>query len=114
MDISSQMILFANVVDHGNFSATARALGQTPSAISKQIGHLENRLGIRLLNRSTRNISLTEEGRAFYARCAEIAEESAKPKTWRFRSGRGRREPCVSRQPWLSGDLPFCLYCQSS
>lgn len=74
MDISSQMILFANVVDHGNFSATARAIGQTPSAISKQIGHLEDRLGIRLLNRSTRSISLTEEGRAFYARCAEIAK----------------------------------------
>jgi DNA-binding transcriptional LysR family regulator len=75
MDIASQMILFANVVDHGSFSSTARDLGLTPSAVSKQIGHLEDRLGVRLLNRSTRQISLTEEGRPFYARCAEIAAE---------------------------------------
>ncbi len=75
MDIASQMILFANVVDHGSFSATARDLGLTPSAVSKQISQLEDRLGVRLLNRSTRHISLTEEGRPFYARCAEIAAE---------------------------------------
>jgi len=73
MDIANQMILFANVVDHGSFSATARSLGQSPSAVSKQISHLEDRLGVRLLNRSTRTISLTEAGRPFYARCAEIA-----------------------------------------
>lgn len=73
MEIANQMILFANVVDHGSFSATARSLGQSPSAVSKQIGHLEDRLGVRLLNRSTRHISLTEEGRPFYERCAEIA-----------------------------------------
>ncbi len=73
MDISQQMILFAKVVDHGSFSSTARSIGLSPSAVSKQIGHLEDRLGIRLLNRSTRNISVTEEGRSFYQRCAEIA-----------------------------------------
>lgn len=73
MEIANQMILFANVVDHGSFSATARSLGLTPSAVSKQISQLENRLGVRLLNRSTRHISLTQEGQAFYERCAEIA-----------------------------------------
>lgn len=73
MDIASQMILFANVVDHGGFSSTARSLGQSPSAVSKQIGQLEDRLGVRLLNRSTRKVSLTEEGELFYRRCAEIA-----------------------------------------
>ena len=75
VDISTQMILFANVVDHGSFSATARALGLTPSAVSKQIGHLEDRLGIRLLNRSTRSVTPTEEGSSLYVRCAEIAAE---------------------------------------
>ncbi|MEH6497737.1 MAG: LysR family transcriptional regulator [Pseudomonas marincola] len=75
MDISSKMILFANVVDHGSFSATARSLGLTPSAVSKQIGQLENRLGVRLLNRSTREVSPTEEGRTFYERCAQISAE---------------------------------------
>ncbi|WP_373088231.1 LysR family transcriptional regulator [Sneathiella sp.] len=73
MDIASQMILFANVVDHGSFSATARSLGLTPSAVSKQISQLENRLGLRLLNRSTRQISPTLEGRSFYEHCAGIS-----------------------------------------
>lgn len=73
MDIAHQMILFADVVEHGSFSAAARALGLTPSAVSKQIGDLEDRLGIRLLNRSTRRIGLTEEGRVFHARCLEIS-----------------------------------------
>jgi DNA-binding transcriptional LysR family regulator len=75
MDIASQMILFANVVDHGSFSATARSLGLTPSAVSKQISQLEDRLGVRLLNRSTRQVSTTLEGRSFYERCARISAE---------------------------------------
>ena len=75
MDLASQMILFANVVEHGSFSATARTLGLTPSSVSRQIGHLEGRLGVRLLQRSTRKVSLTEEGLSLYERCAEIAAE---------------------------------------
>ncbi|MEQ8318929.1 MAG: LysR family transcriptional regulator [Rhodospirillales bacterium] len=73
MDIANQMILFAKVVETGGFSAAARDLGQTPSAVSRQIGNLEDRLGARLLNRSTRRISLTEVGREFYDRCMAIA-----------------------------------------
>lgn len=73
MDIATQMIMFATVVEKGGFSAAARDLGLTPSAVSRQIGHLEDRLGTRLLNRSTRHISLTEVGQAFYDRCADVA-----------------------------------------
>jgi DNA-binding transcriptional LysR family regulator len=73
MELPSQMVLFAKVVENGSFSAAARSMAHTPSAVSKQIGHLENRLGVRLLNRSRQGISLTEEGRAFYQRCAEVA-----------------------------------------
>ena len=73
MDIASQLILFANVVDHGGFSAAARSLGQTPSSVSKQINALEDRLGVRLLHRSTRKITLTEEGQALYMRSRTIA-----------------------------------------
>lgn len=73
MDLANQMILFAKVVDNNGFSAAARDMGLTPSAISRQIGHLEDRLGIRLLNRSTRRVSLTDVGRTFYYRCAEVA-----------------------------------------
>lgn len=73
MDIANQMILFAKVVETGGFSAAARELGLTPSAVSRQIGNLEDRLGTRLLNRSTRRISLTEVGYDFHVRCADIA-----------------------------------------
>ncbi len=73
MELPSQMVLFAKVVENGSFSAAARSMAQTPSAVSKQIGHLENRLGVRLLTRSRQGISLTDEGRAFYQRCAEVA-----------------------------------------
>ncbi|MEQ8667247.1 MAG: LysR family transcriptional regulator [Rhodospirillales bacterium] len=69
------MIVFAKVVDAGGFSAAAREMSLSPSAVSKQIHSLEDRLGVRLLNRSTRKISLTEEGRAFYERSREIASD---------------------------------------
>ncbi len=74
MELSSQMILFAKVVESGSFSAAARLLNHSPSACSRQIGFLEDRLGVRLLNRSRHGIALTEEGRVFHARCAELAE----------------------------------------
>lgn len=60
------------MVDSGGFSAAARALGLTPSAVSKQIGRLEDKLGVRLLNRTTRRVGLTEVGAAFYARAVRI------------------------------------------
>ncbi len=75
LDIANQMILFAKVVETGGFSAAARDLGLTPSAISRQIGNLEDRLGTRLLNRTTTHVSLTEVGREFYPRCAHIARD---------------------------------------
>jgi len=77
MDLAPQMLLFAKVVEEGGFSAAARRQGLTPSAISKQIGQLEDRLGVRLLNRSTRSMSLTEEGHLFYAHCFDIATKVA-------------------------------------
>lgn len=82
MDRASEMLIFVQCVEEGSFSAAARAMDMTPSAISKQIRRLEDRLGARLFNRTTRRISLTEIGREFYERCARImadiesAEES--------------------------------------
>lgn len=66
------MAVFMRVAEAENFSAAARALSLTPSAVSKLIGRLEERLGARLLNRTTRRVSLTEEGRTFYQRCKPI------------------------------------------
>jgi len=67
-----EMAVFAKVVEEGSFSSAARSLQLTPSAVSKQIARLEDRLGVRLLNRTTRRLSATEEGSAFYQRSARI------------------------------------------
>ena len=76
MDNLSEMAVFAKVVQQRGFTAAAQALGLSKPAVSKQIGRLEDRLGARLLNRTTRKLSLTEVGAVFYERCARIVEEA--------------------------------------
>jgi len=75
MDISSQMLVFVKVVELGSISAASRSSGQTPSAVSKQIGHLEDHVGHRLLHRTRTGVSLTDEGRDFYEKCRAVAEK---------------------------------------
>jgi DNA-binding transcriptional LysR family regulator len=70
------MALFTRVVEAGSFSAAARETGQSKSAVSKRIARLENRLGVRLLNRTTRRLSLTEPGRTFYDGCRRMVSEA--------------------------------------
>lgn len=72
MDRFSEMEAFVRVVEDASFSAAARRLRVTPSAVSRMVGHLEGRLDVRLINRTTRRLSLTDEGHAFYARAARI------------------------------------------
>lgn len=74
---SGEMEVFARVVELGGFSAAARAFRMTPSAVSKLISRLEARLGVRLINRSTRKLQLTPEGSAFYERAGRILDEMA-------------------------------------
>lgn len=69
---STEMEVFVRVVETGGLSAAARALKLTPSAVSKLMSRLETRLGARLLNRSTRNLQLTPEGEAFFARSVQV------------------------------------------
>jgi DNA-binding transcriptional LysR family regulator len=74
---SAEMEVFVRVVESGGFSAAARFLRLTPSAISKLVGRLETRLGSRLVNRSTRKLQLTAEGQAFYQRSLDILADIA-------------------------------------
>jgi DNA-binding transcriptional LysR family regulator len=69
------MEVFTRVVELGGFSTAARAFRMTPSAVSKLVARLEARLGVRLINRSTRKLQLTPEGSAFYERALRILDE---------------------------------------
>lgn len=64
--------LFARVVDAGSLSAAARALGISPAMVSKRLARLEERLGVRLVHRTTRRLALTEAGARFHADLAAI------------------------------------------
>jgi DNA-binding transcriptional LysR family regulator len=75
MDMPGAMIVFAQVVDSRSFSAAAARLGLSKSAVSKQIAKLEDRLGARLLNRTTRTLSPTDAGQDFYERCLRVVHE---------------------------------------
>lgn len=72
MEASSDMRAFVRVVEHQSFSAAAAILERTPSAVSKLISRLEDRLGVRLLHRTTRRLALTPEGELYFARARQI------------------------------------------
>lgn len=75
MDVSAQMLVFVRVVEMGSISAASRSSGQTPSAVSKQIGHLEDHVGHRLLHRTKAGVSMTAEGQEYYEKCRAVAEK---------------------------------------
>ncbi len=73
VDLSAQMLIFVTVIEQGSISAAARVMGQTPSAVSKQIAFLENHVHHRLLHRTPRGVSATDEGQAFLEKCKELS-----------------------------------------
>jgi DNA-binding transcriptional LysR family regulator len=75
MEDLERMAIFAHVVEEKSFSAAARRLKLSKSLVSKQVTQLEKSIGSRLLNRTTRALSLTETGSIFYEHCARIIEE---------------------------------------
>ena len=91
LDDLDAMAAFARIVEAGSFSAAARELGRSKSAVSKQIARLEDRLGVRLLNRTTRRLSLTEAGRSFHEGCRRmLAEAEAAERAMTYLSGAPR------------------------
>lgn len=75
MDKFLEMQTFAAVVDAGSFVRAAESLDMSKAAVSRHVADLETRLGVRLLHRTTRKLSLTEEGRAFHGRCKVLLGE---------------------------------------
>ncbi len=72
----NDMVLFTEVVQRGGFSAAARHLGMPPSRLSRRINRLETELGVRLLQRTTRSLSLTPAGEVFLRHCQAMRDEA--------------------------------------
>ena len=77
METTLAMTAFVRAVEREGFSAAARDLGITPSAVSKLVGRLERKLGVALLHRTTRRLALTPEGEVYFARAQAIVEAMA-------------------------------------
>ena len=77
MDIFTTMKVYCSVVENDSLADAARKMNVSPSVVSKHLSALENHLGVRLLNRTTRRISITEEGTAYYERCKQIITDVA-------------------------------------
>ena len=81
MDVSFEqlksMVVFSQVIEQGSLSAAAKHLGLSRAVISYHLKKLEAQLDVKLLNRSTRSINLTEAGQAYYERCRVIAEQAS-------------------------------------
>jgi DNA-binding transcriptional LysR family regulator len=75
MDRFTGLAVFAKVVEAANFAAAARHLGMSPAMVSKHVQTLEEQLGVRLLNRTTRRVSATEVGQNYYEHCLRILAE---------------------------------------
>jgi LysR family transcriptional regulator for bpeEF and oprC len=82
------LLVFINVVETRNFSATARSLGVSTSAVSAAVLRLEQKLAVRLLNRTTRRVLPTPEGLEFYQRCKRIIADLEQAEMSVARSGR--------------------------
>jgi DNA-binding transcriptional LysR family regulator len=102
---SGEIEVFVRVVELGGFSAAARAFQMTPSAVSKLVARLEARLGVRLINRSTRRLELTPEGAAFFERGVRILDDmdTAEREAAVGATPRGRLRVNVS--------VPFGVHC---
>ncbi len=74
MDTLAAMQVFVRVVETGGLSAAGRAMGLAPSSISRRISELEDMLGVRLLHRTTRKLSLTEAGETYFERSRDIVQ----------------------------------------
>ena len=71
MDLN-EILIFTRVIEMGSFTAAGKRMGITKATVSRKVADLEARLGVRLLNRTTRQLHLTEIGQAFYHRCSKL------------------------------------------
>jgi DNA-binding transcriptional LysR family regulator len=102
MDVMQSMEVFRRVAEASSFSAVARETSMSQSTVSKHIASLEDRLGTKLLNRSTRSLSLTEAGTEYYHYCVRILNDFQEAEA---SIGKGRIKPTGTLR--LSSTVPF-------
>ena len=99
MDTIDGMRTFVAVISEGSFTGAAERLNMSPQLVSKYVAQLEARLGARLLNRSTRRLSITEVGQAYFERCGDVLadieemESAVGDATTAARGARGSARP---------------------
>lgn len=103
MDRFGDLDVFAHVVTARSMSAAARELNLSPAVISKRIRRLEDRLGVRLLQRTTRQLSLTEAGQGFYERVVSILGSIEEAEAWSPAAPARPAAPCAFRRRPRSG-----------
>ena len=96
MDAIAEMRAFQQVVERQSFSAAAGGLGLTPSAVSKLVSRLEERLGVRLLQRTTRRLALTAEGELYFSRSRQILTDIDEAEAEVAKSRGARAGACAS------------------
>ena len=106
MDRMASLTAFVRVVESGGFTAAARSLKLSPTMVSNHVQALEDSLGVRLLNRTTRRVGLTEIGREYYERCSQILQELAEADARSCQRCLGSRNGLAGRaldgkEPWL-------------
>lgn len=106
MDRLTALTVFRHVVELGSFSAAARKLALSPAAVSKNIGELEAHLAVRLLNRTTRRMSLTEAGSLYYDRVARVLDDLDEAD-----SALGPMQHAVGGVLRVSAPMTFSLVC---
>ncbi|HEV8691179.1 MAG TPA: LysR family transcriptional regulator [Ideonella sp.] len=115
MDLLTEMVVFAKVADLRGFAPAARQLGLTTSAVSRGVARLEAHLGVKLLNRTTRSVSLTELGAELYPACARIAQTAREVQAVAGHYALTPRgtvrvsAPTVLGEVWLARQLPAFL-----
>ncbi len=102
---SDELQVFVSVIECGSISAAAEQGGQTPSAISRTLSRLESKLGTTLINRTTRRMDLTEEGRFFFQRAKSILEQMDD-----LEDHLSRHQQTPSGRLRINAALPFMLH----
>jgi len=113
MDKLQAMSVFVQIAERGSLTAAAEALGKSLPSVVRTLAALEGSLGARLLNRTTRRIALTEEGRIYLERCRRILSEIEEAELARARSiieetyrMRGPRLSTPGTEGWRSSKSP--------